>query len=487
MAIARYAFMCTLLTLCALLKCGSSTEEAGCAEGSGSAGCGWFNQWLHQLYQFVATPEEEIGQYVPDLPFDRLPTPPAPDYGETGHSWAWAAWPGKGSIAETLRPSDEPFLPESERSISCFFIPGTTGLGSKTWNVPFDDREADVQLQFAMATQASVFNHECRMFVPRYRQISLLAYMAPDSNSALTAMYLAYSDVRRAFEKFLEAIGPDTPFIIAGHSQGSLHGKRLLLEVVESDAALAKRMVAAYLIGQHIQQGFVHRLNHTKAATAGGQINVVLGYDTLPADADMSLRRLNTQSASEAAKSIPYLEIDTDVIVTNPVDWTEGKHLGMALPSPTGIKKFSLNASFVNTISIDKQLGFLRCGRPTQHWPADAKEKLPDWLFILASDKDLHSLDILIWYFNIRANVAQQVKSYRRMVNSRNVEQLNHSTFGNGSTSWKEYLSGPIRQCDTKIRLGTEPSGPDRQKVTPICRSTFGQQSYVCSVPWSFL
>ena len=33
-------------------------------------------------------------------------------------------------------------------------------------------------------------------------------------------MKLAYSDVRRAFWQFLDEIGPDEPFFLAGHSQG---------------------------------------------------------------------------------------------------------------------------------------------------------------------------------------------------------------------------------------------------------------------------
>src|SRR5262249_35973411 len=51
----------------------------------------------------------------------------------------------------------------------------------------------------------------------------------------------------RAFERFLQ-VNPTGPFILASHSQGSIHALRLLQQRIMS-TPLQQRLVAAYLIG----------------------------------------------------------------------------------------------------------------------------------------------------------------------------------------------------------------------------------------------
>lgn len=364
----------------------------------------------------VFTAMGEFFESVPDIPFDGLPCPPAPDYNDTGNPWVWAAWPGRSTNAESSFPVGEAFIPDSERPCNCFYIPLSTSFGTgdhvkKVWNVPYDDPACDGMMQMHITKgSATVWNQTCRVFIPRYRQIALPAYVATDSDSALKAMHVAYSDVRSAFEKFLETIGPEAPFILAGFSQGALHGKRLLLEVVDRDAAVAKRMVAAYLIGNHIQQGFVDRLKHITPATAGGQIHVIIGWDVSRSDVDKSDRRINSVSKHKDAKFHPYLEIESGVMVTNPLDLAGGKYLGSGFPGPAGVQKITLNPSFLETVSIDN--GFVKIGLPTEYWPSDAPMEMPAMIKHLCSGDDLHGLDIPLWYFNIRANLAEQARTY---------------------------------------------------------------------------
>merc|ERR1719215_189991 len=93
---------------------------------------------------------------------------------------------------------------------------------------------------------ASCFNRTCRIYAPVYRQASVLTFAhtggikegenLPTSRhpifrpaEAIQAFELAYSDVRRAFIHFVDdPANWDRPFILAGHSQGSLLLTRLL-------------------------------------------------------------------------------------------------------------------------------------------------------------------------------------------------------------------------------------------------------------------
>ncbi len=167
---------------------------------------------------------------------------PAPDYSMPA---AWAAYPGRLSHADDA-PQGVP--KGADRGVDVFFVHPTTYLAPVMGNAAFDAagevgaRVDDVVLRF----QTSVFNGCCRIFAPRYRQASLRS-ITSNTPEGYAAADLAYGDVARAFGQFLSA-NPNRPFILASHSQGSIHALRLLQERI-SGTPLQQRMVAAYLVG----------------------------------------------------------------------------------------------------------------------------------------------------------------------------------------------------------------------------------------------
>ena len=68
------------------------------------------------------------------------------------------------------------------------------------------------------------------------------------SNDGFDALDLAYKDLSDAFKIFLQEHNNGKPFFIAGHSQGALHGQRLINEFI-SQKDSCKNFIAAYLIG----------------------------------------------------------------------------------------------------------------------------------------------------------------------------------------------------------------------------------------------
>ncbi|HFB55448.1 MAG TPA: DUF3089 domain-containing protein [Hellea balneolensis] len=178
-------------------------------------------------------PKNEFASYTP---------PPAPDY-TTNEGWA--------ALPETKDGAD--FVPDglearySVSDIAVFFIHPTTYYSKDGWNAPVDEAESRLRIDdLVMRAQASTFNYCCDVYAPRYRQATLWSYWVLES-SGREALDFAYADVERAFDEFLHRIG-DRPFILAGHSQGGHHLKKLLVERI-SGTDLHKRMVAAYPIG----------------------------------------------------------------------------------------------------------------------------------------------------------------------------------------------------------------------------------------------
>jgi len=173
-------------------------------------------------------------------------TPAAPDYADPN---TWAAYPGKPGPEEDT-PEGIAKTPFTERNgVDVFFIHPTTYLSLSIGNARYDESGATrTRLENGVLRfQASVFNHCCRIFVPRYRQASLKGITAA-SPAGFASADLAYSDVRRAFDYYLSKENNGRPFIIAGHSQGSIHAIRLLQERIIG-TPLSHRLIAAYVPG----------------------------------------------------------------------------------------------------------------------------------------------------------------------------------------------------------------------------------------------
>ncbi len=172
-----------------------------------------------------------------------------PDYSNLSY---WAAHPYK------YDPSDSIPLPlrdgtVKDTTVDVFFIHPTTltDLSRKEWNADLGDSALNEKTdRSTILFQASVFN-EYRVFAPRYRQAHLRAYYTGDRASARQAFDLAYSDVRAAFQYYLDHYNQGRPIIIASHSQGSTHAERLLKEFFQ-DKPLKNKLVAAYIIGMAI-------------------------------------------------------------------------------------------------------------------------------------------------------------------------------------------------------------------------------------------
>lgn len=188
---------------------------------------------------------------TPKGDFDPAANQSAPDY---SNPTSWSARPDTQDGADTVAGS----FTDNQASAAAdvFFIHPTTYLSADAWNAPLDDAAANELIENSVnVAQASAFNGCCRVFAPRYRQATFASFFpgsqaGGESSNGAQAMNLAYGDVVRAFDEFLEVHSGERPFILAGHSQGSMHLKRLLGERISGTPLLA-RLVAAYAVGSN--------------------------------------------------------------------------------------------------------------------------------------------------------------------------------------------------------------------------------------------
>ena len=182
--------------------------------------------------------------------------PAAPDYAQDS---SWLCRPGRedpcsrplptvalnangyGSIGQVTPAQDPP--------IDCFYVYPTVsrdpGLNS--------DMTPGVEEQGTTFVQFARFASLCRTYAPIYRQVTLAALPRALAGQDVTANgNLAYGDVLAAWRHYLEHDNQGRPFVLIGHSQGTIHLIRLLAEEIESGPAAA-RMLSALLIGYAVE------------------------------------------------------------------------------------------------------------------------------------------------------------------------------------------------------------------------------------------
>ena len=181
------------------------------------------------------------------ITFEESPTPPVPSYDDENN---WAALPWKKDYADSL-PIPTLVDRQAEASVDVFYIHPTTFKNSQAWNADVNDSLLNQKTESRpIMHQASIFNGSCRVFAPRYRQATFYSFFAMDENAA-KALRLAYSDVKNAFEHYMENYNEGRPIVLATHSQGSFHGKKLMAEYFDS-SYLQEKLVVAYLVGMPV-------------------------------------------------------------------------------------------------------------------------------------------------------------------------------------------------------------------------------------------
>ncbi|WP_285711978.1 DUF3089 domain-containing protein [Erythrobacter oryzae] len=321
----------------------------------------------------------------------------------------WYSRPGIGtSDPARWQPAyagDRGLLPtpaEPKQQFAVFFVHPTSYVNRASWNAPLEnggDPEAERIARIYLRGMASPFNAATEIWAPRYRQATFGAFLtdAPEGRQAIDA---AYADVREAFRFFVSSVDPKTPIVLAGHSQGALHLKRLLAEEVKG-TPLAQRLVAAYVVGWPVSPLHDLPVMGTPACTAADQTGCVLGWSSFGEPADPSLVLEAYESAPALDGKLPGAE---PMLCTNPLTGLTGgtapasANLGTLVPEET-LEKGTLQPGLVPA-TCDKR-GLLLIG------PA------PEMGSYVLPGNNYHVYDLPLFWANTKADVARRVGAWK--------------------------------------------------------------------------
>lgn len=129
--------------------------------------------------------------------------------------------------------------------------------------------------------QATVFDGLANIFAPYYRQIdaaSLAGLTQPEMLERESGEPRA--DVFAALDYYFGNHNDGRPFILAGHSQGSMMIMMILDEYMEGHPEVYDRMVAAYMIGNAATKDWLAANPHVRMATGATDTGVVVSWNT---------------------------------------------------------------------------------------------------------------------------------------------------------------------------------------------------------------
>jgi hypothetical protein len=130
-------------------------------------------------------------------------------------------------------------------------------------------------------SQAAVYEEAGNIFAPYYRQIDAAwAATLPPEERPRYFRGVPLTDVKAAFEYYLEHYNNGRPFILAGHSQGSSMIRELLISWIKDHPDVYQRMVAAYVIGYSMTREDLEQNPHLKFAEGAGDTGVIISYNT---------------------------------------------------------------------------------------------------------------------------------------------------------------------------------------------------------------
>lgn len=321
--------------------------------------------------------------YRPVGNYDSMETPVAPDYSKMEF---WAAHPDVKDNADRT-PGNLFKDNQANAEVDVFYIYPTIYTGKKDqdqWNAPVTDQDFNENVdKTAILNQASVFNGAGKIYAPRYRQAHLHAYYTGDKDANKKAFELAYSDVKVAFEYYLEHYNNGRPYIIASHSQGTTHAGPLMKEFLDGKP-LADQLVAAYVVGIEVPGDYFEVLKPCETAEETGCFCSWRTWEK------------NYLPRNHAK--------DNNYVVTNPLNWKMDDTYADASLNKGGVL-YNFNKGIKKEL-VDAQVhdGVLWVNKPKFFGSAFVKMR------------NYHVGDFNLFYVNIRENAILRAETYLKNI-----------------------------------------------------------------------
>lgn len=249
-----------------------------------------------------------------------------------------------------------------------------------------------------------VFEEMTNVYEPFYRQSNLCALMGKEPEELMAFQLREQrTDVYAALDYFFQNYNKDRPFIIAGHSQGSLMLKIALCDYFKEHTEYLERMVAAYIIGFSITTDDLNINPALKFAEGADDTGVIVSWNT-------------EGPANKSEKNTVVLE---NAISINPINWKRdetyapaSENLGDRIPvMEIGTLKaldFEEHKPGLADAQIDLERGTVICTALEDQYC----QPLVPGMGYAFGHASLHLVDYPAYWENIRENVKTRIEAF---------------------------------------------------------------------------
>lgn len=243
---------------------------------------------------------------------------------------------------------------------------------------------------FSMATQAGVFEKSCNIYAPVYRQLTVSCLLGLIENNQKAMLYVASQDLYHMLDYYFEHCNQGKPFILAGHSQGSVWLTVILEDYMKRHPEYLKNMVAAYVIGYSVTKEYLEKNPHLKFAERANDTGVIISY--------------NTEGAGN--KNQYNCVVREGAVAINPINW---KRDDTYAPAETNLGSLSLKGEMVSDYAdarVDLERGVVVCESIEQ---SRQMQKLLKPYF---GSESYHLSDYSLYYANLQQNAEDRIQAF---------------------------------------------------------------------------
>lgn len=278
------------------------------------------------------------------------------------------------------------------KDVDIFIIAPSVVKGSPSEpSMKLNDMVAREKFTGALEMELGIYNQECRVYAPFYRQATLSSF-ANGGTQLDTALTLATADVEKAFDYYIAHTNKNRPFILSGFSQGSA----ILINLMKdrfADASLQKRLVAAYALGWRLTPEDCARYPYLRPAKEEADTGVIISFNSEAPSISTSL----------------LVPAGTKTLSINPLNWKTD-----STPAPASLNTGACFTKYDGKIHkeiphlcgayLDRQRGTLKVtGITPEQYPPILK---------MFSPGIYHLYDYQFFYRNLQANVHTRIAAY---------------------------------------------------------------------------
>ena len=277
-----------------------------------------------------------------------------------------------------------------------YLYPTVYGTISSTQDqiAEIDDVSMHIMALYSAANQASVFEESSNVYAPYYRQFTVEALLDLIENCPEALSYVASREFYPMLDYYFEHLNQGRPFILAGHSQGSVWLTIILQEYMKAHPEYLENMVAAYAIGFSVTKEDLKENPHLKFATGERDTGVIVSW--------------NTEGKKNVEENARNRALLPNAISINPLNWKLDETYA---PASKNLGSFMLNEKAaryeITNIGADAQVNLARGVIVTNAKAA------PIALTDFFGPQSFHDDDYTFYYNNIKDNVAKRIAAYK--------------------------------------------------------------------------